>query len=321
MCRLYNGKGMDRRMQTETFEFAGYNSQKLPVTMWLPEQEPKCILQITHGMTEHIGRYTALAQELTGHGIAVAGFDLRGHGRNAGNPNVASFGEGGWEASIEDMHLFFEVLAERFPGLPHYMLGFSLGSFLLREYLNKYPEGVTGAIIMGTGRQPGWLLSMMMAVVKSQIKKAGFDGTTDLVRQLSFGNYNQKFKPNRTIADWLCADNAQLDAYLADPLCRKDISAGLFWQLLGSMKRTDSPFEYDGFDTSLPILLISGQDDPVGDSGKGVQAIYRRMIKTGMENVTICLLPGARHDVLHEEATAAAAARKALIDWMECNPS
>ena len=109
----------------------------------------------------------------------------------------------------------------------------------------------------------------------------------------------------------------QLDAYLADPLCRKSISAGLFWQLLGSMKRTGSPLEYDGFDPSLPILLISCQDDPVGDGGKGIQAIYRRMIKTGMENVTICLLPGARHDILHEEASAAAAARKTLIDWME----
>ena len=87
-------------------------------------------MQIAHGMTEHIGRYTTLAQELSGHGIAVAGFDLRGHGRNAGDPNVASFGEGDWEASIEDVHLFFEVLAERFPGLPHYMLGFSLGFFL-----------------------------------------------------------------------------------------------------------------------------------------------------------------------------------------------
>ena len=216
-------------MQTETFEFEGWNGITLPVTIWLPEQEPKCVLQITHGMTEHIGRYTTLAQELTGQGIVVAGFDLRGHGRNPGDPNIASFGEGGWEASIEDMHLFFEVLAERFPVLPHFMLGFSLGSFLLREYLNQYPEDVAGAIIMGTGYQPGWLLSMMMEVVKSQIKKAGFDGTTDLVRQLSFGNYNQKFKPNRTIADWLCADNAELDAYLADPLCRKDISAGLFW--------------------------------------------------------------------------------------------
>ncbi len=199
------------------------------------------------------------------------------------------------------------------------MLGFSLGSFLLREYLTKYPgEGeIAGAIIMGTGHQPGWLLSIMMGIVKGQIKKTGFDKTTDLVRQLSFGTYNQKFKPNRTAADWLCADEVELDKYLADPLVRKDISAGLFWELLGSMKRTGSAFAYDGWDTSLPVLLISGQDDPVGDGGRGVQALYRRMKKSGMENVTLKLFPGARHDLLHEEKNGAESARKWIADWIK----
>lgn len=304
-------------MQTEAFEFDGYNGLSLPATLWLPEQTPRCILQITHGMTEHIGRYTALAQELTGHGIIVAGFDLRGHGRNLGDPNIASFGEGGWEASIQDMHLFFGVLAERFPGLPHFMLGFSLGSFLLREYLGRYPEKVAGAAILGTGFQPGPVLNIMMAIVKSQIKKAGFDGTTDLVKQLSFGNYNQKFKPNRTIADWLCADYTQLDAYLSDPLCRKTISAGLFWQLLGAMKRTGSKDAYHGWNKETPILLLSGQDDPVGDSGKGVLSVKQRMDKAGIRSVSMQLFPNARHDLLHEESTAAPSARDSMLDWID----
>lgn len=268
-------------------------------------------------MTEHIGRYTELARKLTAHGIAAAGFDLRGHGRNAGDPDIASFGEGGWEASVEDMHMFFDVLAKRFPELPHYMLGFSLGSFLLREYLGSYPEGVAGAVIMGTGYQPAPVLSVIMAILKGQIKTAGFDGTTDLVKQLSFGNYNKKFKPNRTIADWLCSDNDRLDAYLADPLCRKNISAGLFLQLLDSMKRTGSTDSYNGWNKDTPVLLISGQDDPVGDFGKGVAAVRQRMEKAGIHNVTMQLFPNARHDLLHEEAGAAEAARKALIDWIE----
>lgn len=302
-------------MKTEIFEFAGYNETDLPAYLWLPEGEVKAVLQITHGMTEHMGRYEAFAQYLCPLGIAVAGFDLRGHGKNPGDAEVASFGEGGWTASIADMHLFYALLQKRFPGKPHYMLGFSLGSFLLREYLTKYPgEGeIAGAIIMGTGYQPGWLLSIMMGIVKGQIKKAGFDKTTDLVRQLSFGTYNQKFKPNRTAADWLCSDETELDKYLADPLVRKDISAGLFWELLGSMKRTGHTCAYG----SLPILLISGQDDPVGDGGKGVQTICNRMKKTGMENVTIKLFPGARHDLLHEEGSGAEAARKLIAEWIK----
>lgn len=305
-------------MKTDTFEFAGYNGTNLPACLWLPDGEVKAVLQITHGMTEHMGRYEIFAQYLCPMGIAVAGFDLRGHGKNPGDAEVASFGEGGWAASIEDMRLFYELLEQRLTVVPHYMLGFSLGSFLLREYLTKYSaEGeIAGAIIMGTGHQPGWLLSIMMGVVNGQIKKAGFDKTTNLVRQLSFGTYNQKFKPNRTVADWLCADETELGKYLTDPLVRKDISAGLFRELLGSMKRTGSAHEYDGWDTSLPILLISGQDDPVGDGGKGVQKLSRRMKKSGMKNVTVKLFPGARHDLLHEEKNGADAARNYIAEWI-----
>ncbi len=300
-------------MKAELFDFTGHKGTVLPGYIWLPDGEVKAVLQIAHGMTEHMGRYEAFANYLCPMGIAVAGFDLRGHGKNTGDKEVASFGENGWTASIEDMRLFFELLEQRYPSVPHYMLGFSLGSFLLREYLNQYPDGVAGAIIMGTGHQLGWLLSIMMGIVKGQIKKAGFDKTTDLVRQLSFGTYNQKFKPNRTAADWLCADETELDKYLADPLVRKDISAGLFWELLGSMKRSGCTCDYG----KTPILLISGQDDPVGDGGKGVQAIYNRMKKTGMENVTIKLSPSARHDLLHEEKNGADAARKYIAEWIE----
>ena len=305
-------------MKSEFFEFSGYGETTLAACLWLPEGEVKAVLQITHGMTEHMGRYESFARYLTSRGIAVAGFDLRGHGKNPGDGKVASFGEKGWAAAIGDMRLFYELLRQRFSNLPHYMLGFSLGSFLLREYLTRYPdEGeIAGTIIMGTGHQPGWLLSVMMGIVKGQIKKAGFDGTTDLVRQLSFGTYNQKFKPNRTEADWLCGDERELDKYLADPLVRKDISAGLFWELLGSMKRTGSAYEYDGWDTSLPILLISGQDDPVGNGGKGVRELYNRMKKAGLENVTLKLFPGARHDLLHEEKNGGAEARKRIAEWI-----
>ena len=301
-------------MKRELFEFAGYGEAKLPARLWVPDGEVKAVLQITHGMTEHMGRYEAFAEYLCPMGIAVAGFDLRGHGANPGDPEVASFGEGGWAASIEDMQYFYEHLQRRFPGKPLFMLGFSLGSFLLREYLTKYPDEGTmsGAIIMGSGHQPGWLLSIMQWIVKGQIKKAGFDRTTDLVRQLSFGTYNQKFKPNRTSADWLCADEEELDKYLEDPLVRKDISAGLFWELLGSMKRSGRTCAYGG----LPILLISGQDDPVGNGGKGVQEIHRRLV-LGHENVTLKLFPGARHDLLHEEKSGAEEARKLIAEWIK----
>ena len=107
----------------QCFEFIGHGAIALPAVIWQPEQEIKAVLQITHGMTEHLGRYESLAEDLCSRGIAVAGFDLRGHGKNPGNPEIASFGVGGWTASIEDMRLFFTELRSRFPGVPHYMLG------------------------------------------------------------------------------------------------------------------------------------------------------------------------------------------------------
>lgn len=299
------------------FEFIGHGAIALPAVIWQPEQKTKAVLQITHGMTEHMGRYAHFGEDLCQYGVAVAGFDLRGHGKNAGDPAVAGFGPGGWEASVEDMRLFYADLQQKMPGLPHYMLGFSLGSFLLREYLSKYPEGIAGSIIAGTGHQPGWLLSIMMGIVNGQIKKAGFDQTTDQVRKLSFGTYNQKFKPNRTTADWLCADEAELDQYLADPLVRKDISAGLFWELLGSMKRTGTAKAYEAWNKDMPVMLIYGGDDPVGDAGKGVVPIYDRMKKAGMKKVDFWCLPDARHDIFHEEAGGTAElVRHEICDWL-----
>ena len=303
-------------MKTKTFEFSGYNNTILPAMLWQPEGEMKALLQITHGMTEHIGRYEAFAREMTAKGIAIAGFDLRGHGRNPGDKAVASFGEGGWEAELNDMKHFYDLLEERFPGVPHYLHGFSLGSFLLREYLSRYPEDGAGAVILGTGNQPGWLLSVMMAIVKGQIKKVGFDCYSPLVRQLSFGTYNQKFKPNRTEKDWLCSDNETIDDFIADPLCRENFSAGLFYQMLSAMKRTGRKSAYDTWNKKQPILLICGENDPVGNMGKGAKAVMQAMKQAGLD-VTFHLLPGSRHMILGEQASAAAdAAVEIMREWI-----
>lgn len=305
-------------MKTERIQLTGHDGRSLPSVLWLPEQPPKAILQITHGMTEHIGRYPPLAEHLTAQGIAVAGYDLRGHGTNGSDPDCASFGEGGWEASLEDMDRFRGYLSERFPTVPHFMLGFSLGSFLLREYLTRYPQtNIAGAAILGTGHQPSAVLTVIMAIVKTQFKKAGPDGTTSLVKQLSFETYNKKFAPNRTVADWLCADEAELDAYIADPLCRESISATLFHSLLGAMKRTGAKDTYRSWSKQLPILLLSGQDDPVGDFGKGVTAVKQAMDKAGLTHVELRLFPHARHDLLHETSSGCAEqVRTILASWI-----
>ena len=299
-------------MKTEEFLING-----LHAVIWQPEGNIKALLQITHGMTEHMLRYADFAAVLCSQGIAVAGFDLHGHGANPGDPRIASFGEGGWTQSIEDMRAFFETLEQRFPDIPHHMLGFSLGSFLLREYLGIYPQGVASAIIAGTGHEPGWLLTILMSVIGGEIKKAGFDNTTDLVKQLSFGTYNQSFRPNRTQADWLCADENTLDQYLSDPLVRRDISAGLFRDLLGSMKRTGKAAAFSGWNTEMPVLLLCGAQDPVGKFGKGVAALAGLLRKAGIRHLEQQTFPNARHDMFHEDSTGTSTeVRRCISQWV-----
>ena len=303
-------------MKTELWEFISENTS-LPAKLWLPEGEPAAVLQITHGMTEHIGRYESFAEQMTAHGVAVFGFDLRGHGKNGGDEEIASFGQGGWELSLKDMRNFYDEMKTRMKNAPYFMMGFSLGSFLLREYLSRYPDGIDGAIIMGTGYQPGWILSVMKAIVVGERKKAGFDGTTPLVKKLSFETYNTKFSPNETDSDWLCADGDELYAYIRDPLCRKYISAELFLQLLESMQRTGKRNAASGWKKDMPVLLISGEDDSVGNGGKGVRKIGEQLEKLGMTDVAVRLFPNARHDLLHEKASGNAdEAVSALLTWM-----
>lgn len=216
------------------------------------------------------------------------------------------------------MHLFYQEMERRFTNIPHFMMGFSLSSFLLRDYLSIYHDRISGAVIMGTGHQPGAVLSVLMQIIKREIKVHGFDSSTPLVDKMAFENYNGKFTSNQTPFDWLCADEVQLAAYMKDPLCRKHISAGLFYQLMDSMRRTGKRNTYEKWNKGLPILLLSGQNDPVGDFGKGVQRVKSAMDHARLKDAEVHLIPGARHDLLHEESSGAAReAVDILMNWME----
>lgn len=305
-------------MKKEVFVFEGQNNEPMHTVVWLPEKEPEMILQVVHGMTEHMGRYEHFAKMMCNAGIGVAGFDLRGHGHHDRNAACASFKETGWDWTIKEIHQFHCVLKSRFSHVKHVLMGFSLGSFLVRDYLSVVSDhDFIGTIIMGTGQQPSWILSLIMKLVKNEIKKIGFDATNELIRSLSFGTYNKKFTPNRTSADWLCSDTVQLDAYLKDDLCKKDISAGLFLQLLDAMNRTGNQKTYQNWNKQLPVLLVSGSDDPVGDHGKGVLNVFKSMKKAGCTHVEYKLYPKARHDLLHEDClNVTETVCSDIKDWM-----
>lgn len=286
-----------------------FEDRNLYMKIWEVDS-PVAVLQIAHGMTEHIERYDRFANYLNKHNIIVAGYDLRGHGHNSNNP-VATFKENGWKESIEDIHYFNDYLNQKYPSAPKFILGFSLGSFLVRDYLHDYNDNLNGAIIMGTGTQPSIILSIIMKIVETQIKKNGFDNTTELVQKLSFDTYNSKFKPNKTKFDWLCSDEVELNKYRNDQLCKDSISSGLFHQLLDSMKRNSNSNIYESWNKNIPILLVSGEEDPVGDFKKGVLTLEKEMNKY-LNNVELKLYKG-RHDILHEESNQTAEHIRRLI--------
>ena len=271
---------------------------------WTPaDREPIAVLQIAHGVAEHILRYDDFARYLNDRGILVAGHDHLGHGKSlpeGGTP--VYFGDRAtWETVVDDIHLLHDRLREQYPDLPILLMGHSMGSFLSRSYLIRYPGTVDAAIIMGTGWQPEMTIrgGLLLAGILSGLK--GPDAVSKMVTNMAFGAYNKAFgdKP-RTPNDWLSADTDNVDRYMADPLCGADATVGLFRQMLRGLRFNQTPGNIDRMDKNAPILLIAGQDDPVGDMGKGVRRAYRSFRRSGVRDVEIRLYQGLRHEILQE---------------------
>lgn len=269
---------------------------------WLPEGQPKAVLQISHGVAEYILRYEPFAEYLTARGFAAAGHDHLGHGSSVspGGTRLYFGPKGSWKWVVDDLYTRRNLLGKRFPGLPIFLLGHSMGSFLARTYLIRYPGTVDGAILMGTGQMSPALIAGGKAVAALERRKVGEDRTSPMVDRLAFGAYNKLFAPNRTGFDWLSLDPENVDRYIADPLCGGNASIGLFRELLDGLRFISKPENLKKMNANTPILFTSGAMDPVGDRGKGVQRAYRSFQKAGVRDVSIQLYPELRHEILNE---------------------
>ena len=272
---------------------------------WEPEGgSVRAVLQICHGVAEHIARYDAFARYLNGLGIAVVGHDHLGHGLSlpeGGTP--VYFGAGNtWNTVVDDIYVLHQRIRLWYPDVPLCIMGHSMGSFLTRTYLIRYPGTVKAAIIMGTGWQPKAVIAGGMAVAKAVGAVVGENGTSDLVTNLAFGAYNKLFAPNRTSCDWLSADEDNVDAYMADPLCGADATVGLFRQMLSGIRFNQKLSNLRQMDPRIPVLFVAGEKDPVGDCGNGVRRTYQEFRRAGVQDCTLKLYPGLRHEILNEKA-------------------
>ena len=269
-----------------------------------PEGEVRAVLQLSHGMVEFIDRYKPLAEYLAGRGILVTGHDHLGHGLSlpeGGTP--VYFGEGNtWNTVVDDIYVLHQRIRLWYPDVPLCIMGHSMGSFLTRTYLIRYPGTVKAAVIMGTGWQPKAVIAGGMAVAKAVGAVVGEHGTSDLVTNLAFGAYNKLFAPNRTSCDWLSADEDNVDAYMADPLCGADATVGLFRQMLLGIRFNQKLSNLRQMDPRIPVLFVAGEKDPVGDCGNGVRRTYQEFRRAGVQDCTLKLYPGLRHEILNEKA-------------------
>ena len=270
--------------------------------LWMPEQEPTAVLQIVHGVTEYIDRYDAIAGYFVRKGFAVAGHDLLGHGQSVSSSvSRMYFGpSGSWNYAVRDIFSCCTYIRQQFrTSLPHIILGFSLGSFLVRDFLIQYPGLVNGAVLAGTGQPSPVDLFIAHLIAVHEGKVHGESNSTKTIHQMTFKQYNSGFQPARTDFDWLCSDENVIDAYNQDPCRGEDFTCGLFRELINGMAYVGKKKNIRKMDPQTPVLLISGEHDPVGESGKGVKKVEKLFISQGLQAESV-LYPG-RHDILREK--------------------
>ena len=272
--------------------------------VWEPDGEPKAILQIIHGMVEFIDRYDDFAKFLNKHGFLVAGEDHLGHGESVQSDEYHGyFGEEGNAHVIADIHHLRELLQKEYPNTPYLMLGHSMGSFLIRQYITEngcaYAEGLKGVIVMGTAWQPAPVLAMGKLMAKLLgTKKVG--KSAELIDKMSFGSYLKRIENPKTISDWLTKDEKIVEWYRNEPWCTFHFSPNAYYNMFLGMQKAHDIERMKKLPEGLPILFCAGAEDPVGNWGEGVRKAFMVYTENTPCEVSIKLYDGDRHEILNE---------------------
>ena len=269
---------------------------------WIPDGTIKAVLQITHGMVEHIERYREFCVWMAERGIVVIGHDHLGHGKTVSNrEEFGYFGsKEGMTQVVKDIRRVTVYSKKKYPDQKLILLGHSMGSFLARKYLSVYKDGPDGFILMGTGAPPEALVSAGSLLAGSMRKLKGEMYRSPLLYKLSLGNYNAKFKPVKTPYDWLTRDESLSKDFGEDESCQFIFTTAAYQDFFRLILNVAKEEIAGHARTDAPILIISGDNDPVGDNGKGVRKVYERLHKAGVDRLEMVLYEGARHEILHE---------------------
>ncbi len=274
--------------------------------MWQPDSvkvAPRGIIQIVHGMAEHIERYAEFAEYLVGLGYVVCAEDHVGHGKSVGSAEDLGHIplDGGADILVEDVHALRQLVASRFSSVtPYVMFGHSMGSFIVRVYITRHGQGLSAAVLCGTGQQAPMLSWLGNKVARLIASSKGESYRSTFVDNLGAGGFGKKIADARTPLDWLSTDPAVVDAYIADPECGQMFSVGAYAALTSLTSEAVKPASASLVPRDLPLLFIAGSQDPVGECGKGVQAAVQQYRQAGVRTVDCVLYEGMRHEILNE---------------------
>lgn len=289
-----------------TFKDFYFNSStgknKIHARMCVSDTEPRAIVQIIHGIAEYIDRYDEFMSFLADNGIIAVGTDHLGHGKSIESEEQTGFFayDNGWDYVVRDEEVLRLAMHENYPELPIIVFGHSMGSFMTRTLLIRYPDAFNAAIISGTGNQGSALVNggLFMGNLVTGLK--GAHHYSKFLNNLAFGSYNKIYENPKTEYDWLSRDEANVQKYIDDPLCGFIPSCSLFRDMMTGVKFITNRKNLTAMNKDMPVYFMSGDKDPVGECGKGVQKAYNNFLEAGMKDVSIKLYPGGRHEMLNE---------------------
>jgi len=289
-------------MKTHFFEFEAKDGKKISAKKWIPENTPVAVLQISHGMAEHVERYNEFAQFLNSQGVIVYANDHRGHGKTADPKKLGFFSDNeGWKLVIDDVRQLTKIIKDENEDTPIFLLGHSLGSMIARNYLIHHPDNLlSGAIISGTAGKTGFIISAGKFIAKMQgvFKPKWY--RSKLMTGMSFNGYNDKFKPTKTPFDWLSRDHERNQDYWNDKFCGFICSNSFFYDMLTMLSIMNDQKNINKTSNEIPMFFFSGAMDPVGEFGKDVQLVYNKYKLAGVKDLKLKLYEGGRHEMLNE---------------------
>ncbi|MCH5147966.1 MAG: alpha/beta hydrolase [Clostridiales bacterium] len=270
--------------------------------IWRPVGEIKGAVQIIHGMAEYAERYSPFAEFLAENGYLVCAEDHLGHGKSAKSEEDLGYfcDQRDIEIVISDIRELQLLIQEKTGTIPYFVLGHSMGSFFCRAYISMFGTDVSGAIVMGSGFKGKPLLNTALFMVNLNALFKGWRNRSKFINNLAFGGYNKKIKPVKTENDWLSVNPENVDIYQADPLCGYKFTNNGYKILFSIIKRACSSKTIKSTPKVLPVLLVAGEDDPVGDYGKGVLKTHQKFKAAGIKDLSVKLYSNSRHEILND---------------------